>query len=94
MARDERGVTPQSEDFSAWYNEVVFKAFGRSDVPYRVCVRRPGGRAVCKDGVTGGPGEPSVKNFISAAVGAYRVVWKVAGQVVDRSGWFNEAEGV
>ena len=26
MAHDERGVTPQSEDFSAWYNEVVFKA--------------------------------------------------------------------
>ncbi|HEY1918111.1 MAG TPA: proline--tRNA ligase [Streptosporangiaceae bacterium] len=26
MARDERGVTPQSEDFSAWYNELVFKA--------------------------------------------------------------------
>ncbi len=26
MARDERSVTPQSEDFSAWYNEVVFRA--------------------------------------------------------------------
>src|ERR1700675_3251637 len=26
MARDERSVTPQSEDFSAWYNDVVFKA--------------------------------------------------------------------
>jgi prolyl-tRNA synthetase len=26
MARDERGVTPQSEDFSSWYNEVVTKA--------------------------------------------------------------------
>jgi prolyl-tRNA synthetase len=26
VARDERGVTPQSKDFSAWYNEVVFKA--------------------------------------------------------------------
>ena len=26
VARDERGVTPQSEGFSAWYNEVVFKA--------------------------------------------------------------------
>jgi len=26
VARDERGVTPPSEDFSAWYNEVVFKA--------------------------------------------------------------------
>jgi prolyl-tRNA synthetase len=26
VRRDERGVTPQSEDFSAWYNEVVFKA--------------------------------------------------------------------
>ena len=26
MASDERGVTPQSEDFSAWYNELVFKA--------------------------------------------------------------------
>ena len=26
MAPDERGVTPQSEDFSAWYNELVFKA--------------------------------------------------------------------
>jgi prolyl-tRNA synthetase len=26
VARDERGVTPQSQDFSAWYNEVVFRA--------------------------------------------------------------------
>jgi prolyl-tRNA synthetase len=26
VGRDERGVTPQSDDFSAWYNEVVFKA--------------------------------------------------------------------
>ncbi len=26
VARDERGVTPQSEDFSAWYNEIVFRA--------------------------------------------------------------------
>jgi prolyl-tRNA synthetase len=26
VARDERGVTPQSESFSDWYNEVVFKA--------------------------------------------------------------------
>ena len=25
-ARDERSVTPQSEDFSAWYNDVVFRA--------------------------------------------------------------------
>jgi prolyl-tRNA synthetase len=26
VARDERSVTPQSEDFSAWYNDVVFRA--------------------------------------------------------------------
>jgi prolyl-tRNA synthetase len=26
VARDERSVTPQSQDFSAWYNEVVFRA--------------------------------------------------------------------
>ena len=26
MAHDERGVTPQSEDFSSWYNELVTKA--------------------------------------------------------------------
>ena len=26
MARDERGVTPQGDDFSAWYNELVVKA--------------------------------------------------------------------
>ncbi|ONI75232.1 proline--tRNA ligase [Actinosynnema sp. ALI-1.44] len=26
MARDDRGVTPQSEDFSAWFNELVVKA--------------------------------------------------------------------
>jgi len=26
VVRDERGVTPQSEDFSAWYNEIVFRA--------------------------------------------------------------------
>src|SRR5690606_26373227 len=26
MGRDEHGVTPQHEDFSAWYNELVLKA--------------------------------------------------------------------
>jgi prolyl-tRNA synthetase len=26
VARDEHGITPQSEDFSAWYNELVFRA--------------------------------------------------------------------
>src|SRR6202000_1965515 len=26
MPRDERGVTPQSEDFSSWYNELVTRA--------------------------------------------------------------------
>src|SRR5437660_11715154 len=26
MTRDERGVVPQTEDFSAWYNELVTKA--------------------------------------------------------------------
>ena len=26
MARDNRGVTPQGEDFSAWYNDLVVKA--------------------------------------------------------------------
>jgi len=26
MARDEHSVTPQSQDFSAWYNDVVFRA--------------------------------------------------------------------
>jgi prolyl-tRNA synthetase len=26
VARDERSVTPQSEDFAAWYNDVVFRA--------------------------------------------------------------------
>jgi prolyl-tRNA synthetase len=26
VARDERGVTPQSENFADWYNEIVFKA--------------------------------------------------------------------
>jgi prolyl-tRNA synthetase len=26
VAHDDRGVTPQSEDFSAWYNELVFRA--------------------------------------------------------------------
>jgi prolyl-tRNA synthetase len=26
MARDERSVTPQSQDFAAWYNDVVFRA--------------------------------------------------------------------
>jgi prolyl-tRNA synthetase len=26
MARDERSVTPQSEDFSAWYNDLVFRS--------------------------------------------------------------------
>src|SRR5262249_61682760 len=56
VARDERGGTPQSEAFSAWYSEAVFKAepVGRGPVPgtpgirpsrYRTCALSAGGRA-------------------------------------------------
>jgi hypothetical protein len=70
------------------------KAFGADDVHYRVCVRKPSGARRCKTGLTGESGEPSVKAFISSAVGTYEVTWKVGGRVVDRSHWVNVAEGV
>jgi hypothetical protein len=76
------------------FNQVVFKAFGRSEVPYRVCVHRPTGARRCKSGRTGASGKPSRKSFVSNAVGTYRVTWKVEGQVVDSSHWVNAAEGV
>lgn len=76
------------------FNQVVFKTFGRSEVPYRVCVRRPTGERRCKSGRTEASGQPSRKSFVSNAVGTYRVTWKVEGQVVDSSKWVNVAEGV
>jgi len=43
-AHNERGVTPQSEDFSAWYNELVLKAELADRGPVRVTmVMRPYG---------------------------------------------------
>jgi hypothetical protein len=76
------------------FNQVVFKAFGRADVHYRVCVVKPSGHKSCRNAVTGAPGEPSTENFISSAIGSYRVLWKVDGHIVDRASWVNTAEGV
>lgn len=76
------------------FNRVVLKVFGRSDVRYRVCVTKPSGSKKCKNGATGESGRPSRKTFGSSAVGAFRVVWKVQGRVVDASHWRNVAEGV
>ncbi len=47
MSRNERGVTPQSEDFSAWYNELVLKAELADRGPVRgTMVMRPYGYAM------------------------------------------------
>ena len=47
MGRDERGVTPQSEDFSAWYNELVIKAELVDRGPVRgTMIMRPYGYAI------------------------------------------------
>src|ERR1700758_5398910 len=47
MARDERGVTPQSEDFSSWYNELVTRAQLADRGPVRgTMVIRPYGYAI------------------------------------------------
>ena len=47
VAHDERGVTPQSEDFSAWYNEVVLRAELADYSPVRgSMVIRPWGYAI------------------------------------------------
>ena len=76
------------------FNQVVFKAFGRSNVHYRVCVAKPSGHKTCRNAITGAPGQPSTENFISSAVGTYRVIWKVNSHIVDRAHWINTAEGV
>jgi hypothetical protein len=76
------------------FQEVVLKVFGRSNVPYRVCVAKPDGSQRCKAGVTRGSGVPSKKTFGSESVGTFRVAWKVGGRVVDTSSWTNVAEGV
>jgi prolyl-tRNA synthetase len=47
MSRNERGVTPQSEDFSAWYNELVLRAELADRGPVRgTMVMRPYGYAM------------------------------------------------
>ena len=47
MARNQRGVTPQSEDFSAWYNELRLKAELADRGPVRgTMVMRPYGYTI------------------------------------------------
>ena len=44
---EEKGITPQSEDFAAWYNDVVLKAELADYSPVRGCmVIRPWGYAI------------------------------------------------
>jgi hypothetical protein len=61
----------------------VFKAFGQSEVAYRVCLIRPSGERKCRIMRTGAAGSPSRATFINAGVGVHRVIWKVGGRLVD-----------
>lgn len=72
----------------------VFKAFGRSNVHYRVCLIRPSGDKKCRNLTTGAPREPSRTTFINQGVGIHRVIWKVNGRVVDTDSYFVAVEGV
>ena len=48
VAHDERGVTPQSEDFSAWYNELVLRAELADRGPVKgTMIMRPYGYRMC-----------------------------------------------
>jgi hypothetical protein len=72
----------------------VFKAFGRSNVRYRVCLIRPSGDKKCRNLRTGAPRKPSRTTFINQGVGTHRVIWKVNGRVVDRDNYYVAVEGV
>lgn len=62
----------------------VFRAFGRSRVAYRVCVRQKGERKHCRDRRTGKPGERSRTRFDLDGAGRYRLAWFAGGKAVDR----------
>jgi prolyl-tRNA synthetase len=57
MATDERGVTPQSADFSAWYNELVVKTelVDRGPVRGTMVIRPYGSIAESRRPVTSTP---------------------------------------
>ena len=62
----------------------VFRAFRRTNVTYWLCVTDPAGVRRCVKSVTGGRGERSIVPIEITGVGAYTVVWRIGGAVVDR----------
>jgi hypothetical protein len=62
----------------------IFRAFRRSGVRYKVCVRKPGGRVHCRVERTRAAGARSRAAIALARPGRYRVSWLVHGDRVDR----------
>jgi hypothetical protein len=62
----------------------VFRAFARSGVEYKVCVRRPGGRAHCRRRETGRRGARSRAAIGLTRPGRYSVSWFVGRRRIDR----------
>ncbi len=76
------------------FQGVVFRVFGNSHVPYRVCLIRPSGSKRCRNLRTGPSSRPSRTFFVNPNGGTYRVIWKVHGRIVDTAHYFVAAEGV
>ena len=62
----------------------IFRAFRRSGVRYKVCVRKPGGHVHGRVKRTGAPGRRSRAAIGLARPGRYRVSWLVHGSRVKR----------
>jgi len=62
----------------------VFRAFGRRNVAYRVCVRKQGRRKRCRDRRTNNPGQRARTAFDLDGAGKYKLAFFAKGRSVDR----------
>jgi lysophospholipase L1-like esterase len=63
----------------------VFRAFGHSKVPYKVCVRKEGERKHCRDRRTHEAGDRSRTRFDIDGSGTYQLAFFANGKAVDRA---------
>jgi hypothetical protein len=63
----------------------VFRAFGHSKVPYKVCFHKEGGRKHCRDRRTQEGGDRSRTRFDIDGAGTYQLAFFADGRAVDRA---------
>lgn len=80
-----KGRNPDRFCFEGDKPVAVFRAFGRRDVEYRICVRKRGKPQRCSDRRTNNPGQRSRTRLRVSGDGKYKLAWFAGGRAVDRA---------